>query len=515
VQPPTSSYRNPIMDEDQPDLDVVRFGDEYVMVVSSSHHVPGLPILCSADLVHWRRVGHALDRLWPEAHYALPRHGGGLWAPAIREHDGKLWIFVPDPDHGVFVLTADRPEGPWTAPHLLVAALGIIDPCPLWDDDGRAWLVFAWAGSRSGRRNLLSIAEMAPDASSLLGPPSTVINGNDLPGYGTLEGPKLYKRDGWYWIFAPAGGVVSGWQSAFRSRSVAGPYQERIVLRQGSTAVNGPHQGAWVTDAAGDDWFLHFQDRGVFGRVTHLQPLRFGADGWPVIGQDGEPVEGGRAPAALGPGPTSPISNRTRPDNFDTDELAPHWHWQANPGTDWIDLRGDGVLRLRAIPDDLGSLRTMGQVLGRSLPGGSSVFQTTLWLEQGGGDVRAGIVLLGRSYAWIGLRRRGDQAVVTAATFHPATDESQGAFEQEYGQVPLRTGPLHLRITTDPEGHSVLAFRGAEREFAESGWTVLVKDFVAEAGHWVAAELGLFATAPMGSGSPAVACFGPATVSPG
>src|SRR5688500_7999342 len=121
---------------------------------------------------------------------------------------------------------------------------------------------------------------MSPDASRLLDNGTHVINGDELPGYTTREGPKFYKRDRWYWIFAPAGGVATGWQSVFRSRSPFGPYEGRRVLEQGNTAVNGPHQGAWVTSPRGEDWFLHFQDRGPYGRVVHLQPMGWDEDGW-------------------------------------------------------------------------------------------------------------------------------------------------------------------------------------------------------------------------------------------
>ncbi|MEV2231697.1 family 43 glycosylhydrolase [Streptomyces phaeochromogenes] len=215
-------------------------------MASSGHRTPGLPVLRSPDLLNWEFVTRALPALSPAEHFDLPRHGAGVWAPAIRHHAGLFWIFYPDPDRGIFVLISEDPAGPWSAPWPLLPGLGLIDPCPLWDDDGRAWLFFAWAKSRSGVNSRLSMVEISPDARTILGPPVTVIDGDALPGYSILEGPKLYKRDGWYWIFALAGVVANGWQSAFRSRSVLGPYEGRIVLAQGDTPVNGPHQGAWV-----------------------------------------------------------------------------------------------------------------------------------------------------------------------------------------------------------------------------------------------------------------------------
>ena len=121
----------------------------------------------------------------------------------------------------------------------------------------------------------------------------------------TLEGPKLYKRDGWYYILAPAGGVPQGWQVALRARNIYGPYEDRVVLRQGRTHVNGPHQGALVDTARGEWWFVHFQDAGVYGRIVHLEPVTW-RDGWPLPGdpEAGEPVARHVKPA----GPAQPIA---------------------------------------------------------------------------------------------------------------------------------------------------------------------------------------------------------------
>jgi beta-xylosidase len=103
----------------------------------------------------------------------------------------------------------------------------------------------------------------------------------------TLEGPKFYKRNNYYYIFAPAGGVSTGWQLVLRSKNIYGPYERKVVMDQGKSAINGPHQGAWVNTAGGEDWFLHFQDKDAYGRVVHLQPMTWKND-WPVIGTDKE-----------------------------------------------------------------------------------------------------------------------------------------------------------------------------------------------------------------------------------
>ena len=97
IQPiPPGLYRNPVLDEDWPDPDVIRFGDEYLMVASSFNRAPGLPVLRSADLVTWQVAAHALPAVPPHQHFALPRHGSGVWAPSIRAHQDTLYISVDD-----------------------------------------------------------------------------------------------------------------------------------------------------------------------------------------------------------------------------------------------------------------------------------------------------------------------------------------------------------------------------------------------------------------------------------
>jgi hypothetical protein len=293
-------FRNPVVFADYSDPDVVRVGDDFYLTASSFGAVPGLPILHSRDLVNWRLIGHALPRL--PADFDVPQHGNGVWAPAIRHHAGAYYIYWGDPDRGIYMVKARDPRGPWDAPVLVKAAKGWIDPAPLWDDDGQAYLVHAFARSRAGIKHRLHVARMHPDGTRLLDEGTLVFM--DSVRHPTMEGPKFHKRDGWYYLFTPAGGVATGWQTVLRARTPLGPYEDRIVLAQGATAVNGPHQGAWVELANGTHWFTHFQDRGAYGRIVHLQPMTWRPDGWPVIGADpdgdgtGEPVSEWRTPVA-------------------------------------------------------------------------------------------------------------------------------------------------------------------------------------------------------------------------
>src|SRR5262249_6136341 len=273
------TYKNPIIHADYSDPDVIRVGDDFYLVSSSFNAVPGLPILHSKDLVNWEIIGHALARQPPDDVFSKPQHGNGVWAPSIRYHNGEFFIFYPDPDRGIYMLKAKDPAGRWSEPVLIKEAKGWIDPCPLWDADGKAYLVSAMAASRSGIKSVLIVSGMAPDGTKLLDDGVIVFDGHDPNP--TVEGPKFYQRGGYYYIFAPAGGVGNGWQLALRSKNVYGPYEARIVLAQGKSSINGPHQGAWVETQTGESWFIHFQDKGAYGRVVHLQPMRWVND-WPV-----------------------------------------------------------------------------------------------------------------------------------------------------------------------------------------------------------------------------------------
>ena len=214
------NYRNPVLYMDYSDPDVIRVGEDYYMVASSFTYLPGVPLLHSRDLIHWEQLAWCVEKL-PFARYDLPAHGCGTWAPAIRYHDGMFYVFTPLPDEGIFVTTAKNPAGPWSELHCIKQACGWIDPCPFWDDDGNAYMAHAYAKSRCGIKHRIDVCRMAPDASRLLDDGVEVFN-NELM-HPTMEGPKFYKRNGWYYIFAPAGGVGTGWQVALRSRSPLGP----------------------------------------------------------------------------------------------------------------------------------------------------------------------------------------------------------------------------------------------------------------------------------------------------
>jgi len=489
VAPPVDNeYRNPILHADYSDPDAIRVGDKYYLVSSSFNNAPGLPLLESPDMVNWTLVGHALPQQVPLDVFALPQHGKGVWAPCLRYHDGKFWIFYPDPDFGIYVMTATEFAGPWSAPRLLLAGKGLIDPTPLWDDDGQAYLLHAWAKSRAGFNNVLTLRRMKPDASGMLDDAGrVVIDANKLPGYTTLEGPKFYKRDGYYYVFAPAGGVEQGWQSVFRSRSIDGPYEVRIALAQGGSTVNGPHQGAWVQTPQGEDWFFHFQDKRAYGRVVHLQPMIW-RDGWPVIGEDvagsgtGQPVARYRKPV-LGYASAAPATS----DEFDGAALGLQWQWNANWKPQWYAMRG-GVLRLNAVPDARyaaqDNLWDTPSLLLQKLPAESFTVTTKLDVSSLADGGSAGLIMYGFDYAWLGARRSDGKTRLALVSCYKTEAKCR---ESEEASVALASPQIWLRMQVRAGGITSFSWSGDDRVYKPIG-----APFTAAMGRWVGAQMGLF-----------------------
>lgn len=333
------TYQNPILYTDYSDPDIVRHEDDYYMVASSFSNSPALPVLHSKDLVNWKVVSYVMEKI-PFSDYDEPAHGRGVWAPAIRFHEGLFYVYFPMPDEGIFVSTSIDPrKGLWSKPICVKEGKGWIDPCPLWDEDGNAYLINAFAKSRIGIKSILHISPMAWDGKSLLGEGQHVFDGHDTQP--TIEGPKLYKRGGYYYIFAPAGGVKTGWQTVLRSKDIYGPYEEKIVMLQGNTKINGPHQGGWVDTQTGQNWFIHFQDVENAGRIVHLQPMKWEKD-WPIIGEDteegyGEPVTTYQKPDV---GKNYPIVTPNDSDSFKSHKLGLQWQWNANYKEEWYHLNG-------------------------------------------------------------------------------------------------------------------------------------------------------------------------------
>ena len=403
-------YTNPVLFADYSDPDVIRDGNDFYLIASSFHFVPGIPILHSRDLVHWELAGHALTRIDLAPQYDMRdgnRYGGGVWAPAVRAHDGLFYIYFPTPDEGIFVITAPKMTGPWSSPAAVLAGPGWEDPCPFWDDDGSGYLLHSKLHAGP-----LILHRMSSDGRKLLDKGKIIVE--DPVHLPTLEGPKLYKRKGWYYIFAPIGGVARGSQAVLRSRNIYGPYEYRVVLEQGNTDVNGPHQGAWVQTQDGRDWFVHFSLHGAHGRIVYLEPMRWDND-WPVIGDakpgatEGQPVTRHPLPLLV---PGAEELDPATSDDFNHRQLSANWEWNHNPeNSRWSLTERPGYLRLYATgsPDLLHARNTLTETMQDD----SLEFTARFDLQHMAVGGRAGVSVFDKSESYVGVAQlQGERRLV-------------------------------------------------------------------------------------------------------
>jgi beta-xylosidase len=473
-------------------------GNDFYLVSSSFEDIPGLPILHSKDLVNWSIIGHALQRQPPFEHFSTPRHGEGVWAPAIRYHKGEFYIYYPDPDFGIYLTKAKKAAGPWSEPVLVEGGKGLIDPCPLWDDDGRVYLVHAYAGSRAGIKSIIVVKKLNGDGTKVLDEGKLVYDGHELDP--TIEGPKFYKRNGYYYIFAPAGGVSTGWQLVLRSKNIYGPYERRVAMDQGNTSINGPHQGAWVTTQTGEDWFLHFQDKGAYGRIVHLQPMKW-INGWPVIGVDkdgdgkGEPVLQYKKPNVgqvyLPAGRQRPIETPADTDEFNGTETGKQWQWMANSKATWSFINpSKGSLRLYSdkLPDSARNLWETPNVLLQKFPAEEFMVTTKLSFTPNTKleNEKAGLTVMGFSYANLALKSKKD-GVYLVYTICKDAQNGKSETEKEIMKMASAVAYLRVKITRGAKCRFSYSFDG--NNFTEAG-----DEFQAEVGRWIGAKVGLFCT---------------------
>jgi beta-xylosidase len=482
------TYTNPVLYADYSDPDAIRVGDDFYLTASSFNCVPGLPILHSRDLVNWELIGYALEKQPPFDVFNKVQHGGGVWAPCIRFHNNEFYIYYPDPDFGIYMVKASNPRGPWSEPLLVQPGKGLIDPSPFWDTDGKAYLAYALAGSRAGVKSVILIKRMAPNGTKLIGNSVMLIDGHK--NHPTIEGPKIYKRNGWYYIFAPAGGVPTGWQMVMRSKNIFGPYEDKIVMAQGKTDINGPHQGAWIDTKTGENWFLNFQDLGAYGRVLHLNPMKWVND-WPVIGVDadgdgcGEPVRTYKKPNV---GKTYQKMTPPESDEFNGSELGLQWQWHANYQTTWGFPSGNlGFFRLNCIPRpaEAKNLWNVSNMLLQKFPAEEFTATTKLTFDARFDKEEVGLVVMGLDYGRLTVKRENGKLGLSNATCKNA---DKGTAEDLVSGPELNSNLIYFRVNVR---------KGAECQFSYSSdgtsFNNLGNVFKAREGKWIGAKVGFYA----------------------
>ena len=483
-------YKNPILYSDYSDPDVVRVGDDYYMTASSFNAVPGLPILHSKDMVNWKLINHALQIQIPVETFNVPQHGNGVWAPSIRFHNNEIYIYWGDPDFGIYMVKTKDPYGKWDDPILVMEGKGLIDPSPLWDDNGKVYLVHAYAGSRAGVKSLLTVNKMNTEGTKVIDRGIHVFDGHD--NHDTVEGAKFYKRNGYYYIFAPAGGVATGWQLILRSKDIYGPYEAKVVLEQGSTNINGPHQGAWVDTPNGESWFYHFQDVEAYGRIVHLQPVVWEKD-WPVMGQDfdgngiGEPVMSHKKPNV---GKTYPIVTTLETDSFEGFNIGLQWQWSANPNVLWhAKLPGNNFLRLFSIKsvEDSENLWMVPNLLLQKFPAPNFTASTkiSLYPEETKSGKTAGLIIMGTDYATLSISHDNNGYFIKQTQ---AIGAIKGADENIISKKRLKSNSAYFKVEVSaPDAKCQFSYSEDGNKFNKIG-----EPFKAQPGKWIGAKVGIF-----------------------
>lgn len=483
------NYKNPILFSDYSDPDVIRVGDDFFMVSSSFTYFPSIPVLHSKDLVNWKIVSYAVEKL-PFEYYDVPQHGKGTWAPSIRYHEGKFYVCFATPDEGIFMAITDNPFGRWNDVVQMVSSCGWIDPCPFWDEDGEAYLIRGVAKSRCGLKSMLFLHKMSADGTKLLDEGVRVFDGRI--NHPTIEGPKLYKRNGYYYIFSPAGGVRTGWQMVARSKYIYGPYEHRVVMEQGDTPINGPHQGGYVELESGESWFIHFQDLETYGRVVHLQPMVWVED-WPIIGEVkdnpkcGYPVLEHKKPNV---GASSGIIMPLETDNFDGDSLGLQWQWQARAREEFYALTKHN-LRLFAKPFEsrakliCDAPNMLSQLI--HTPNFEVVAKVDLNLEDGDG---CGLIITGGNYYGLKMEKEVDKLYLKQVSYEYDKSVENGEIVNACMEIRLRDLKcIYLKIVMEYPGRMYFLYSYNGEEYAKLGYPA---NYTVSRKSWVGARVGIF-----------------------
>lgn len=472
------TYINPVLNADYSDPDVIRVGDDFYMVCSEFHFM-GMPVLHSKDLVNWTIIGRIYDRLKLEAGFDTnERYGGGSWAPAIRFHDNKFWVYFCTPHGGLYMTTAANPQGPWEPLTQVVKISGWEDPCPFWDKDGQAYLGHSKLGAGP-----IIIHKMSADGKSLLDDGTLVYTGP------VAEGTKIHQFNNYYYMSIPEGGVSTGWQTILRSKSIYGPFEKKIILEKGSTAINGPHQGALVDTPNGEWWFLHFQSTASLGRVVHLQPVWW-KNNWPVVGTDidrngiGEPVHVWKKPDVHA---KVTIKKPQTSDNFDSSELALQWAWNHNPVDGaWSLKKNPGKLSLEAL--HASGIVPAKNTLTQKIMGSSGVAAVLLNGKHMQEGQKAGMCIMGNAYALVGLEKK-DGKWYLFSDINGTVSENKVSSQKVF---------LKVSISTE-QNQNQFFYSTNNKKFFPIGQTFQVLE-----GNWKGPKIGLYSFNELKDGGDAV-----------
>lgn len=456
------TYANPVLPADFSDLDAIAVGGTFYAISSTMQYSPGMTVMESKDLVNWRVVGAVVSDLTaidPELNWdRMNRAGRGIWAGAIRYHDGKVWVYFTTPDQGIFMSTAKDAAGPWTKVHLVMGEPGWDDPCPFWDDDGQMYLVtthFAAEGP-SGTKYNIHLFKLRADGEAI------------VPGFDRIihqsrgsEANKLYKWNSLYYHYYSEvrreGRVVM----MDRAKSLDGPWETRQLIHVRGTVDKEPNQGGILQAPDGKWWFFTHQGRGDWeGRAAVLLPVQW-VDGWPVPGKVGPDGIGGMVWGGEKPLKGTPQTRVVTDDDFFAPALRPEWQWNYQPRAGmWSLNERKGFLRLHAFaPLRAGDTRTIGNVLTqRAFRSKRNVVTVKLDVRGMADGQEAGLSHFAKTYASLGVVQSGD-----ARTISVNEDGMRIA-----GPV-VKPAPVWLRSTWGFDGVSQFSYSVDGKTFVRIG----------------------------------------------
>lgn len=517
LRPGPGEYANPILQGFYPDPSIVRVGRDYYLVNSTFAWFPGMPVFHSRDLVHWTQIGNAIDRAG-QLDFGSLGMGQGLYAPDISWHGGLFYIVNTCVGcGGNFVITARRPEGPWSDPVWLPELKDAIDASLFFDTDGSTWIVNngppAGAPRYPGHRAIW-IQQFDVKEKRTFGPRKVLVDAGIHPEQNPIwiEGPHIVGKDGVYYLIAAEGGTAEGHSEVvLRSMKVTGPYaalETNPILTQRDLPVGRSHpitstgHAKFVQTPAGDWWAVFLGVRpydaaGNFntGRETFLMPVRW-KDGWPRITNSGQRVPwtapAPRLPSQRKPGvPTN--GDFAIHESFNGPRLAPYWMMLRNPEGHWWRMRG-GALLLEPRPVGLGD-HGNPSLLARRQQHLNAIATTQLRFNPLSSGAEAGIVAFQNDEYWyfLGLGRDHGKPVIRLRRRAGDKEPSGGTIIAAARLPPAPGAPIQLRVSA----------RSGSYDFAWSAdgrrWRMLMRNAdgtilgTRKAGGFVGAVFGLYA----------------------
>lgn len=445
------TFVNPIIPGDYSDIDAIRVGDDYYAISSTLHLSPGMVILHSKDLVNWTLLGHAVEdvtRIGPEMNWdRMNRYGRGVWAGAIRHHDGKFRIYFGAPDEGIFMTTATDPAGPWEPLHHVWDVKGYNDVCPFWDDDGQGYLVTTHFARDpvTDRSYTIHLFKMSDDGKSLLLDSDRIIHQSR-----GSEANKLYKINGLYYHYFSE--IKSEGRVAMMNRAARldGPWETRQLNHVNKRIDKEPNQGGLIQVPSGDWWFVTHQGTGDWeGRAMCLLPVTW-AEGWPILGRVGDDGIGTMVWTAQKPIMGHPVTSPRTDDEFDNTAPGPQWEWNHHPRADkWSLTERPGFLRLHAFkPLRNDDMTTVGNILSqRAMRTKANEVTVKLDLSEMADGQTAGLCQFAGAYSFIGITQTGS---VRTLLFHARGHITLGP--------SLASDRLWLRSTWGLDGGSTYSY---------------------------------------------------------